>query len=214
MKKAFFVLGVLALLAVSYIVLKPASDLFYEEEAQHDAKEELENTEPVSQVQAIESKEPPEQKQEIIQPEPLKVQQAELEEVTAVAIETASLEPKQPDYVKYVAPITEHARSINEEGKTTHEDLETIWSLLQYSMRVYKSMPVAADNQEFVSHLIGKNKKGVQILAHDHPAINEEGMLVDRWGTPYFFHPMSEKLVELRSAGPDGILFNEDDITL
>ena len=69
-------------------------------------------------------------------------------------------------------------------------------------------------NEEYVDFLIGKNPKGIQMLPHDHPDISEKGELLDRWGTPYFFHPVSEKRVDILSAGPDRTLFTDDDVSL
>jgi len=35
--------------------------------------------------------------------------------------------------------------------------------------------------------------------------------LIDRWGTPYFFHVLSNTGMEIRSAGQDGEFYTEDD---
>jgi hypothetical protein len=37
---------------------------------------------------------------------------------------------------------------------------------------------------------------------------------LDRFGTPYFFHPISETRIDVRSAGPDRKLWTEDDVWL
>jgi hypothetical protein len=42
--------------------------------------------------------------------------------------------------------------------------------------------------------------------------INKHGELVDPWGTAYFFHQLSGKETEIRSAGPDKILWTADDL--
>lgn len=44
--------------------------------------------------------------------------------------------------------------------------------------------------------------------------INEAGELLDRFDTPYFFHPISSKHIEIRSAGPNQKIGNNDDILL
>jgi hypothetical protein len=38
--------------------------------------------------------------------------------------------------------------------------------------------------------------------------------LLDRWGTPYYFHPIARNVLGLRSAGPDGKLWTADDVVL
>ena len=50
------------------------------------------------------------------------------------------------------------------------------------------------------------------LLPPDHPAINPNGELCDRWGTPFFFHAESAKKMEIRSAGPDKKMWNDDDV--
>ena len=39
-----------------------------------------------------------------------------------------------------------------------------------------------------------------------------DGELVDRWGTPYFFHSVSAEKMEIVSAGPDKELWTDDDV--
>ena len=92
---------------------------------------------------------------------------------------------------------------LNKPGNTVMNDLDILDSLMSYYHSVFKSMPAAGDNSEFVDALVGMNDKGVQVLPHDHPSINQKGELVDRWGTAYFFHPMSDKETQIISAGPD-----------
>jgi hypothetical protein len=41
--------------------------------------------------------------------------------------------------------------------------------------------------------------------------VNEAGELTDRWGTAYFFHQLSSREMEIRSAGPDRKMWTEDD---
>ena len=42
-------------------------------------------------------------------------------------------------------------------------------------------------------------------------ALNDKGELIDRWGTPYFFHQLSRDQMEIRSAGADKVLWTADD---
>jgi hypothetical protein len=35
---------------------------------------------------------------------------------------------------------------------------------------------------------------------------------VDRWGTPLYFHAISRDRLEVRSAGPDKVMWTEDDV--
>ncbi|TLD70334.1 hypothetical protein FEM03_13060 [Phragmitibacter flavus] len=68
-------------------------------------------------------------------------------------------------------------------------------------------------NEMVVSALIGENNKRTALLPKDSPAI-KDGALVDAWGTPYWFHALSAKQMEIRSAGPDKELFTQDDLVV
>ncbi|MBL9202009.1 MAG: hypothetical protein JNL39_15975 [Opitutaceae bacterium] len=68
-------------------------------------------------------------------------------------------------------------------------------------------------NAEITATLTGANRLRVAFLAPDHPAINRDGELCDRWGTPFFFHAESAQKMEIRSAGPDRKMWNDDDVT-
>ena len=41
---------------------------------------------------------------------------------------------------------------------------------------------------------------------------NDDGELVDEWETPYFFHANSRTDMDVRSAGPDQVMYTEDDL--
>lgn len=68
-------------------------------------------------------------------------------------------------------------------------------------------------NAEITAALRGANKKQLQMFRPGFE-VNDKGEMVDQWGTPYFFHQQSAKEMEIRSAGPDQRLWNEDDITI
>jgi hypothetical protein len=69
------------------------------------------------------------------------------------------------------------------------------------------------NNQEFAKQLGGDNPKHINfITAAAGMRINGNGELVDPWGTPYFFHQISGADTEVRSAGPDKVMYTADDI--
>ncbi|MES2507286.1 MAG: hypothetical protein V4599_11305 [Verrucomicrobiota bacterium] len=68
------------------------------------------------------------------------------------------------------------------------------------------------DNGDVTRSLIGESGKGAW-LPRQSPRIRD-GLLLDRWGSPYWFHPNSGNQIEIRSAGPDKDLFSPDDIIL
>lgn len=69
-------------------------------------------------------------------------------------------------------------------------------------------------NAEIVKTLNGGNPQGVRYLPQEHVRLNEQGELLDSFGTPYFFHQLSAQEMEIRSAGPDKTLWTQDDIAV
>jgi hypothetical protein len=67
-------------------------------------------------------------------------------------------------------------------------------------------------NPEITDALAGANRLGLVLIPRGHPAINADGELCDRWGTPYFFHSESRRRTTIRSAGPDRRLWTDDDV--
>ncbi|BET67866.1 hypothetical protein ASA1KI_27840 [Opitutales bacterium ASA1] len=67
-------------------------------------------------------------------------------------------------------------------------------------------------NAEIVAQLSGSNRRAHAPLPADHHAIDSEGRLLDRWGTPFFFHALDARTMEVRSAGPDRELYTPDDV--
>jgi hypothetical protein len=42
--------------------------------------------------------------------------------------------------------------------------------------------------------------------------MNDRGELIDDWQTPYFFHQVSGRQMEIYSAGPDRQMWTPDDL--
>jgi hypothetical protein len=69
-------------------------------------------------------------------------------------------------------------------------------------------------NSEITAALTGQNKLRLALIPPDHPAINRTTReLLDRYGTPYFFHAESGTRMSITSAGPDKKLHTSDDET-
>lgn len=93
-------------------------------------------------------------------------------------------------------------------------DLKLMSRLMENSLLLLKSAanrPLSA-NEDWADLLRGKNGAGERFLSDDHGALNEQHQLVDRWGSPLFFHAVGNSRYDLRSAGPDKTLWTEDDI--
>ena len=67
-------------------------------------------------------------------------------------------------------------------------------------------------NAEITAALTGQNRLRLALIPPDHPAINRDGELCDRWGTPFFFHAESATRMSIQSAGPDRKMHTADDV--
>lgn len=66
-------------------------------------------------------------------------------------------------------------------------------------------------NAEIMAALMGNNPKQARLGPPDGAQLNDKGELLDRWGTPYFFHQLSRDHMEIRSAGEDKVMWTDDD---
>jgi hypothetical protein len=96
-------------------------------------------------------------------------------------------------------------------NETALDDVQSVVMLLEEFRRAFGAMPTGELNDEIVRRLQGENPKGIAVLPKTHPAIRE-GELIDRFGTPYRFHPESAWVTTVRSAGPDKKMWTGDDI--
>jgi hypothetical protein len=99
----------------------------------------------------------------------------------------------------------------NQESPPSH-DLELLEETFATYRQIFGQNPPGGTNLEITAALTGKNEKELAIIPPDFAAINSDGEIIDRWGTPYFFHPVSRQLIEVLSAGPDGLLWTGDDV--
>ena len=68
--------------------------------------------------------------------------------------------------------------------------------------------------EDLAAALRGENPNREVFIKPDHPVFSAAGLLIDRWDSPVIVHPEAWKQLELRSAGPDRIPYNEDDLVL
>ena len=134
----------------------------------------------------------------IIQSNFAKVQpRAEARPGTAAAVAIPPAGPAQPLQETDVPPdiaVQNMSRAIHQYGE------------------MFGGNPVGT-NPDFAKQLGGGNPKHINfITAAAGMRVNDSGELVDPWGTPYFFHQVSGADTEIRSAGPDKIMYTADDI--
>lgn len=112
-------------------------------------------------------------------------------------------------------PITDHPSVAKAEEFLAPEfdaerDLEILETLLGDFARAFGENPVG-ENEEITATLQGNNPKGLRFFPTEHRGLSGEGKLLDRWGTPWFFHALSGKSMEIISAGPDREFGTDDD---
>ena len=69
-------------------------------------------------------------------------------------------------------------------------------------------------NAEIMAAVMGGNPKQAKLGPPEGMQLNANGELIDRWGTPYFFHQLSRNQMEIRSAGADRVMWTEDDAVI
>jgi hypothetical protein len=110
------------------------------------------------------------------------------------------------------APLLAHEELLTLEG-----DGEADISALADLTRTYLEQPFTNErdslgfNDDLARVLTDREVLGEAAIPAGHPALRD-GQLIDRWGTPWFVHPLSSDLIQLRSAGPDCRLFTGDDL--
>ena len=96
------------------------------------------------------------------------------------------------------------------------EDLKKIHRVVTGYFSVIKNasrFPIGG-NEDLAAALRGENPNREVFVKPGHPVFSKDGLLIDRWGSPLIVHPQAWKQLELRSAGPDRVPHNEDDLVL
>ena len=90
-------------------------------------------------------------------------------------------------------------------------DLDKITLMFRDYRTITGGNPVGT-NAEIMKSIMGGNPKGAMLGPPEGQTLNGNGELLDRWGTPYFFHQLTKDLMEIHSAGPDHKMGSDDDI--
>ncbi|MEM9283248.1 MAG: hypothetical protein AAGA96_15605 [Verrucomicrobiota bacterium] len=116
--------------------------------------------------------------------------------------------------VNLIPDVARLIGDLNSEETDPESDLEAVDQVIQFHAQLFKTVPSGGENVDIMRKLTGGNERRVALIDPDCPHLNERGELVDRWGTPFHFHQLSSKELEIRSAGEDRALYTEDDILL
>jgi hypothetical protein len=112
-------------------------------------------------------------------------------------------------------PVPTTSPQVPETAESSSLPEPTVLENMRVTIRQYASAigenPVGT-NPEITASLQGNNPKQINFLRPDGNRVNSNGELVDVWGTPYFFHQISGHEMEIRSAGPDRVMYTGDDL--
>ncbi len=102
---------------------------------------------------------------------------------------------------------------LNDTNGSIQKDLDILQNLFFHYQTTFKTNPNGTQ-KEIVNSLLGNNAKKIIYIPKDNPSLNADKQIIDRWGTPFFFHQISHNNMEIISAGPDKNLWSEDDISM
>ena len=103
-------------------------------------------------------------------------------------------------------PVSRPEREID--GKA---EIGKVQSMLRDFRTRMGENPVGS-NAEIMKAVMGGNEVKARLGPPEGQELNEQGELLDHWGTPYFFHQLSKNSTEVRSAGPDRKMWTSDDL--
>ena len=90
-------------------------------------------------------------------------------------------------------------------------EMEEVQGMLRDFRTRMGENPVGS-NAEIMRAVMGGNPVKAHLGPPPGQTLNETGELLDPWGMPWFFHQISAKGMEVRSAGPDLKLWSTDDL--
>jgi hypothetical protein len=109
-------------------------------------------------------------------------------------------------------PIAADAARLNGPEGSCRTDLDFLDLVISQYSRHLDGNPVGT-NAEISAALRGDNPKSIALLPAKGKFLDSSGRLVDRWGTPYFFHAVARQQMDIVSAGPDREFWTNDDVT-
>ena len=117
-----------------------------------------------------------------------------------------------PSRLNDQSTISPMARRLNAADSTPESDLVVLSEMFEYYCLGNDGQVPTGTNQEITLAFIQKDSLGLSFIGSDHTSISLSGELVDRWGSPYYFHAQSGQQMNIRSSGPDQLLHTTDDL--
>lgn len=137
-------------------------------------------------------------------------------EVSSRVEESGDTAPKPQAAIRFVGGNDPLILEFGAEDGSLRRDLEILRDVVRDCQLLIKDFDRyhLPGNPEIVRFLQGANPDRLAWLPRDFPFVNEKGELLDRHGTPIFFHRLSGTGFEYCSAGPDGELWTADDVVV
>jgi hypothetical protein len=134
---------------------------------------------------------------------------AQPERLTPGAI---ALKPPEPRQLAG-QPRSPLADGLGAANQPPSSEPKIVYDLFRFFLQELGSYPAGENNAQWMNALRGANAERLAILPSDHPRLSADGSLRDAWGEPFFIHQISSSKIQIRSAGPDRVLFSADDLT-
>ena len=118
-----------------------------------------------------------------------------------------------PTGVEAVAPGSRDLAGYAAPGGSDPEDMRMLAGSASAFLAIHRQAadrPLSA-NEEWSAALRGQRPGTTRWLEDGPPVFSADGKIIDRHGTPVHFHALGRKAWEFRSAGPDKLLFTDDD---
>ncbi|MES2982242.1 MAG: type II secretion system protein GspG [Verrucomicrobiota bacterium] len=119
--------------------------------------------------------------------------------------------PPDPHTLQKVRPHPEAVSFGRSPDKAASEPKQLL-EILRFYQLEFGSFPPGQENEDVMNALTGNNPARLPIFPREHSRMDKKGRLLDAWGNPFIFHPVSSQYLEVRSKGPDGEIFTDDDI--
>ena len=123
-------------------------------------------------------------------------------------------EPQESPQSQVPPATSPLAEQLGAADGSAEQDVLLVRGLLAQFTQAVKEpyRPPLGINEDVVKALTGGNRMKLVVMSPGHPSLDDQGRLVDRWGTPYHIHARAADAIDVRSAGPDRTLFTADDV--
>jgi len=103
------------------------------------------------------------------------------------------------------------SRGRDRHGNVAKMDVLNILAALTQYEREFGTFPIG-DRIQVLKLLRGENPREIVFFSVAPERVNSKGEFMDGWGTPYDIQILSSNSVSVRSAGPNKIFGDKDDI--